>query len=308
MNSTVRQRLVRARTLLLRWHRKQNKREFSWRHDVRDPYEVLVCEMMGQQTQASRIEIFLKKFLRKFPTVSALANAKQSDVIRAWQGLGYNRRALHLHNAAKMIAVKHGGIIPRSQTDLLVLPGIGAYTASAIRVFAFEENSSAVDVNVSRVITRLSKKVRDRTELLPLMTVQEINEEIMPRKAIRDWHEAIMDFGATICTKNNPQCDICPLRNVCLSKGLYKKIHSSLDKKQQKEKQYFGAPKRIWRGRILKIITDGRRIGASDLKKSLHQQFGLTASEVSAILSMTLPELLQEGFIRHSTNDSYSLK
>src|SRR5882757_7215023 len=120
LSTGEKKRFENIRTTLIGWYKK-NRRKFSWRKNIRNPYEVLVCEVMGQQTQASRIEQFLPLFLRKFPTIKALAAAKQSEVIRQWQGLGYNRRALNLHRTAKKIAVKHSALFPKTEEHLLQL-------------------------------------------------------------------------------------------------------------------------------------------------------------------------------------------
>jgi len=154
LTSYQRNRFENIQEDLITWY-KTNRRKFSWRKKIRDPYEVLVCEVMGQQTQASRIEQFLPRFLDKFPTAVILAAAKKSDVIREWQGLGYNRRALNLQKAAIELSNRQ---FPKNENDLLSLPGIGPYTARAILIFAYNKPIATVDVNIERVLSRLFKK------------------------------------------------------------------------------------------------------------------------------------------------------
>src|SRR6185436_12998039 len=148
---------------LLSWYKK-NRREFSWRKKIRDPYEVLVCEVMGQQTQASRIQEFLPRFLGRFPNIDSLASAKKSDVIKQWQGLGYNRRALNLQRTA--IALKNKPF-PKTEEELLSLPGIGKYTARAILIFAFNKRIAAIDVNIDRVLSRIFKRMPTLDSMIP---------------------------------------------------------------------------------------------------------------------------------------------
>lgn len=304
MRAAQRERLLSARRLLLRWHTHQNQRSFSWRHTVRDPYHVWICEMMGQQTQASRIEEYLGRFLSRFPTVTALASSPQRDVVRAWQGLGYNRRAVYLHRAAQEIVERYDGALPSSDSELRSLPGIGDYTARAIQVFAFNSPVSAVDVNVSRVLTRLSKRVRDRAVLLPILTVHAVNEAILPRKRNREWHEALMDLGATVCTKNRPACDRCPLRSVCPSDGL-----ANAQKQRgpaKSEPLYVGHPKRIWRGRVLKLIA-ASPMRRQSLRVAVAEAHSLDISQADQILTLVLPPLIDEGFV-HLHRGRYELR
>lgn len=296
MTSATRSRLIRIRRRLLTWHTKQNDRDLSWRSNVRNPYEVWICEMMGQQTQASRIEGFLQRFLDSFPTVERLASAKQSEVIKAWQGLGYNRRALQLHQAAKQLVERFEGDLPRTEAELRSLPGIGPYTASAILVFAFNQAVSAVDVNVSRVITRVSRRTRTRSDTLPISAVQEINLSILPSQRNREWHEALMDLGATICTKNRPRCTECPLQKVCPSSNLYKDA-ASAPKRANNERSYHGAPKRIWRGRLLTLVA-ASATSASVLRRKLAKYQNLKEDQATEILDLVLPALLSDNFIR----------
>jgi A/G-specific adenine glycosylase len=250
---------------------------------------------MAQQTQASRVEIFLAKFLTKFPTVEALAASKKSEVIRQWQGLGYNRRALNLQKAAVSLLNKP---FPQTEAELLGLPGVGKYTARAIMIFAFNKRVSTVDVNVSRVLSRLYKKMPDQNEMLSNDTVYALSEEILPTRNSRLWHEALMDFGATICTKRNPKCSECPLAINCKSSGIVSS--TIIPKSISKEKKYFGAPKRIWRGRVLKLVVRSEGVIESNIVNDLNKSF--PHNTFKPFISAILNDLTREGFIKKTRN------
>jgi A/G-specific adenine glycosylase len=287
--------------VLLQWYKK-NRRSFSWRKKIRHPYEVLLCEVMGQQTQASRIEQFLPKFIERFPTLVTLASAKQSDVIKQWQGLGYNRRALNLYRAAKILTKNYPGSFPKTEEELLTLPGIGIYTARAILIFAFNKPIATVDVNIQRVLSRLFKKMPDANSVLPVNDIIAFSAAILPAKNSRLWHEALMDFGASICTKRNPECGECPLSANCKSRNLSKlEIKPKI---QQKKKKYFGHPKRIWRGKILKIISSNNKTDEQYVIANLQSSFPYT--EFSLFIRNVLDDLVRESFC-DKKNKTYQL-
>ena len=258
---------------------------------------------MGQQTQASRIEIFLPRFLKRFQTIEALASAKKSDVIRMWQGLGYNRRALNLQQAAIKLSNKP---FPKTEEKLLALPGIGNYTARAILIFAFNKSIATVDVNIERVLSRLYKKRPDTGTMLPKKEVLSLAEAIIPVQQSRLWHEALMDFGATICTKRNPHCNECPLFNECKSgKTLINNITFPSKNKTYEEIKYFGYPKRIWRGRVLKLIASNDGIREFSIRKSLPASE--RKSEFTHFLRRILDELIKDGFCKKNKKNEYHL-
>jgi A/G-specific adenine glycosylase len=178
----------RAETLLLHWYAGYGRHDLPWRQ-TRDRYAILVSEVMLQQTQVSRVVPRYLAFLRRWPTVVALAEASPADVIRAWQGLGYNRRGLNLHRAAREIAARGW------PDDLTRLPGVGRYTAAAIARFALDEPVLPMDVNVGRVLERTGA-------------------EFGPESAA-----ALMDLGATVCLARVPRCEACPLAPLCPSRG-----------------------------------------------------------------------------------------
>lgn len=182
---------------------------------TRDPYAILVSEVMAQQTQISRVVEAWARFLERFPTVQALADATPADVLRAWQGMGYDRRALNLRRAAQIILAEHGGVIPRDVAALEGLPGIGPYTARAVASIAFGEPVGAVDTNVRRVLGRvLSGSAGPGRSAAWLQAAADLAvDPVRPG----DWTHAVMDVGATLCRPVNPRCDACPLEAWCAS-------------------------------------------------------------------------------------------
>jgi A/G-specific adenine glycosylase len=289
---------------LIQWYKK-NRRKFSWRKKIRHPYEVLVCEVMGQQTQASRIEQFLPKFLNKFPSIESLAKAKKSEIIKEWQGLGYNRRALNLQRTAIELSINHSKSFPQTEKELLALPGIGPYTARAILIFAFNKPIATVDVNVQRLLSRLYKKMEGTNSMLPGKDILSLAQSILPKKNFRLWHEALMDFGATICTKRNPACNTCPLFDHCKSgKGFLKNIQIKTKNNLPFEMKYFGQPKRIWRGKVLKIISMNEKIPETSIMSLVTHE---KDSEFDSFIRSVLDELIKEGFCARNRNNIYTL-
>jgi A/G-specific adenine glycosylase len=192
---------------LLTWAQAHG-RDLPWRH-TRDPWAVLVSEVMLQQTQVSRVIPVWHAFLDRFPTPRRCAEAGQAAVVTAWHGMGYNRRAVNLHRCAAAIVEHHGGAVPDTLDELLALPGIGAYTARAVLAFAFEQPVGIVDVNVARVHARL------RGQALSARELQRAADDATPRAQPWSWNQAMLDLGATVCTKRAPDCTRCPLTEEC---------------------------------------------------------------------------------------------
>ncbi len=186
-----------------------HRRDLPWRA-TRDPWAILVSEVMLQQTQAERVVPHYRRFLEAFPDPAACAEAGPAAAVRAWAGLGYNRRALALQRAAAIVVAEHGGRVPSDQAALLALPGVGPYTARAVRVFAFEHNVGVVDTNVGRVLARA---VAGRP--LAAAEAQTLADRLVP--AGRSWafNQAMFDLGAGPCRSAAPDCGTCPLRALC---------------------------------------------------------------------------------------------
>jgi A/G-specific adenine glycosylase len=204
-------RVQRFRLILLAWF-DRHKRPLPWRQD-HDPYRVWLSEIMLQQTRVAAVIAHYQKFLRRFPTVERLASAREASVLTAWSGLGYYRRARMLHAAAKMIVRERGGKFPASSEELHTLPGIGRYTAAAIASIAFEEPVAVVDGNVTRVLQRVHARKLAGQE------VWRAAEELLDRRRPGDFNQAMMELGATVCSPRQPQCPLCPVSNLCATRG-----------------------------------------------------------------------------------------
>jgi A/G-specific adenine glycosylase len=185
------------------------RRDLPWRR-TRDPWAILVAELMLQQTQVARVIPRYEAFLELFPDPTACAAAAPGEVVRAWAGLGYNRRALNLHRAASRIRDEHGGSLPSELDRLLALPGIGPYTARAVLVFAFERDHGVVDTNAARFLARAVAGRR-----LAAREAQRLADAQVPAGEGWAWNQAVLDLGATVCVKRAPRCDACPLRTSC---------------------------------------------------------------------------------------------
>jgi A/G-specific adenine glycosylase len=179
---------------------------------TRDPYAILVSEVMAQQTQIGRVSEAWSTFMTRFPTIDALAAASPADVLRAWQGLGYNRRALNLRRAAQAIVTEHGGAMPVSVESLQRLPGIGPYTARAVAAIAFGTRVGAVDTNVRRV---LGRSLVGEADGLGQAELQRLADASVPRQRPADWTHALMDVGSTFCKPVRPDCEACPAQAWC---------------------------------------------------------------------------------------------
>ena len=185
---------------ILAWYG-ENGRDLPWRH-THDPYAILVSEVMLQQTQVSRVVPRYLEWLERWPTAEALAAASPADVIRAWAGLGYNRRAVNLHRCAQEVT-RRGGF-PHDPAELRRLPGVGPYTAAAVACFAFGAQVAAPDVNARRVLAR---------------AFGDPDTPPPPGRAY-DWNQALFDLGSTVCIARRPRCGACPLRDGCPSAGM----------------------------------------------------------------------------------------
>src|SRR5213595_806884 len=201
------------RYALNRWFLR-SKRDLPWRR-TRDPYAILVSEIMLQQTQAATVVPYYNRWLRRFPTVRSLAATTESDVLHAWQGLGYYTRARNLHRCAKMIVEKFGGKLPNDPSKLKSLPGIGLYTANAITVFALNRSLPIVEANTARVLTRLFNIRAPIDSTHGRQELWKLSAKLVPQNTARDFQNAMMDLGALICTAHNPRCQICPVKEFC---------------------------------------------------------------------------------------------
>jgi A/G-specific adenine glycosylase len=206
-------RYLRFRRLLARWYRRHG-RDLPWRR-TRDPYRVLVSEIMLQQTQVSRVEGYYHRFLERFPSVHDLAAAPPKAVRESWEGLGYYRRAANLHLLAQEVVREREGVIPADPAELVRLPGVGRYTAGAVASFAYERPAPAVDTNVARVIRRAFHPRHRGTAADGL--IWETAARLVPRRGRAAWtfNQGIMELGAVRCTARVARCPGCPVRGEC---------------------------------------------------------------------------------------------
>jgi A/G-specific adenine glycosylase len=203
------------RTRLLAWYR-ANGRSLPWR-ETSDPYHILVSEMMLQQTQVDRVLPKYHEWLGKYPTLSALAAAPDAEVSEAWRPLGYNIRPKRLQWIAREAVERFGGSLPSDEQTLLSFKGLGRYTVGAIRSFAFRERAAILDTNVARVLFRVFVGKGDPKAHATVKQLWVLSEALVPRRHVFDFNQALMDFGATLCTARKPQCRSCPLKKRCRS-------------------------------------------------------------------------------------------
>lgn len=196
---------------LLDWYKKHG-RDLPWRK-TSDPYRILVSEVMLQQTQVDRVIPKYHEFLARYPSFESLAEARPVDVKRTWYPLGYNIRPLRLHSIACETVARYGGELPNDHDELLSFKGIGRYTAGAIRSFAFNEDAPILDTNVMRVLHRVFVGTGDPKSRKNLLWA--LSEALIPKGRGYDFNQALMDFGATVCTARDPYCLLCPMKAVC---------------------------------------------------------------------------------------------
>ncbi|HUN49573.1 MAG TPA: A/G-specific adenine glycosylase, partial [Candidatus Sulfotelmatobacter sp.] len=220
---------------LLAWY-DRHRRDLPWRAAPgrrAEPYHVWLSEIMLQQTTVATVGPYFAAFLRRWPTVAALATAELDAVLHAWQGLGYYARARNLHACARLVATKHGGRFPDSEAGLRTLPGIGAYTAAAIAAIAFDRSAMVVDGNVERVVARLFAVETPLPAAKP--ELRALAATLTPAKRAGDFAQAMMDLGATVCTARAPLCARCPLAGDCA--GLARNIAASLPRRAPKRER-----------------------------------------------------------------------
>jgi A/G-specific adenine glycosylase len=268
-------------------------RDLPWRR-TRDPYGVLVSEVMLQQTQVARVVPAYLAFLERFPTLEALAGAPTAAVLEQWRGLGYNRRALNLQRTCRSVVDRHGGRVPATLDALLDLPGVGPYTARAVLVFAFEQPVAAVDVNVGRVVQRALSAAP-----LPPRERQSRADDLV---AGRPWAtaQALMELGARFCTARRPNCGDCPVRAACAWSRAGTPAPDPAGTGVRKPPQRFTDSDRYHRGRLLDALragsVTGDRIAAAARTDDAGRARRLADALVSEGLaewslgSLTLPE------------------
>lgn len=229
-------------------------RDLPWRAADRTPYGVLVSEVMLQQTPVVRVEPAWRAWMSRWPTPADLAAAPTADVLRAWDRLGYPRRALRLQECARAIVERHGGVVPSDESSLLALPGIGSYTAAAVLAFAYGRRSVVLDTNVRRVLARA---VDGAALPAPSQTVDEVRRatRYVPEDhtTAARWAAASMELGALVCTARSPRCDACPVRDVC---AWYAAGRPADEHAGRRRTQSFAGTDRQVRGRVMALLRE----------------------------------------------------
>jgi A/G-specific adenine glycosylase len=203
----------RFRDRLLRWYAR-NGRTLPWRATA-DPYHILVSEVMLQQTQVERVLPKYHEWLERYPTLEALAGAPDDEVARTWYPLGYNIRPHRLQAIAREAVARYDGQLPADEPTLRSFKGIGAYTSGAIRSFAFRQRAAILDTNVARVLFRIFVGDGDPKAHAMRRQLWHLSETLVPRVRVFDFNQALMDFGAMVCTARKPACLVCPMASIC---------------------------------------------------------------------------------------------
>ncbi len=231
------------------WY-KRNNRSFSWRN-TDDPWKIYLIEILSQQTQLTRANKYYKKFLLEYPNPEKMAASSRKKILKLWSGLGYNNRAIRMHQASKILSNK---TFDELYPDFMQLPGVGKYTNSALLSFAYGKKVITVDTNVKRILKRYFKK-DDIDDF-----VKDNEKDLLSYFNSRDFNQALMDLGSKICTNRNPKCDICPLEKQCM-----KYIDEEILKQEP-----FENSNRQKRGQIINILINKKNIRSSELAEKLN--------------------------------------
>ena len=256
-------RLAKIQKNILHWY-SQEARNLPWRK-TRNAYRILLSEVMLQQTQVNRVLEKYPGFLKRFPSLHSLARARTSSVIRAWQGMGYNNRAVRLQRLAKKVLYQYNGRLPHAISELESLPGIGPYTSRAVSCFAFGQRVPVVDTNVRRVLQRIFPRESKRLQ------IWDVAEWALPKRNAYFWNQSLMELGSRICVGRNPRCAQCPVNRFCPS--AFKRNYQP-GKNGRPEPGRNGIPNRIYRGRIVESLRDSHRsVRASVVGKRVKPDF-----------------------------------
>ena len=288
--------ILDMRQRLLDWY-EVNRRDLPWRGKT-DPYAILVSEVMLQQTGVNRVVQAYERFLTQFPTFQRLAGAPRLEVLRAWAGLGYNRRAVHLHQCAQIVVREHDGRLPDDPVALRRIPGIGPYTVAAILSFAFHRDVPTIDTNVRRVIGRIAfgRPVADRD-------LRDAAGLLFPPGRSSDWNQALMDFGSSLCTASNPRCRSCPMLDLCAAALHGAQVEARPAKKVAERPEPYLGSRRFYRGKIvaqLRNLAPGVALSAEELLCELKANW--TAEDIHWVEQLA-EALADEGLARVLRSD-----
>lgn len=284
--------------ILLEWHRHVNRRAMPWKGE-KNPYRIWLSEIILQQTRVEQGWAYYERFLEKFPTVADLAAAPENEVFKLWEGLGYYTRCRNLIATARFIAVERKGVFPDSYQEIVALKGVGPYTAAAIASFAFDLPHAVVDGNVIRVLARVFGMNMPADEPSSKKIFNALAQDLLDQAHPAEYNQAIMDFGATVCKPQQPDCSSCPLRNDCqaMQLGWVNKLPSK-QKKPEKKKRYLHYIIFEHKGRLYLRKREGRDIWQNLFEFYLHESDRLLEPK----------ELVREPFFRKIVNGgSYEL-
>ena len=255
--------------LVVRWYGKSG-RDLPWRKS-KDPYSILVSEVMLQQTQVDRVVPKFMQFLKQFPNLESLAEAPVATVIRLWEGLGFNRRAIRLKKIAEILVRENYAEIPENPNELRLLPGIGRYTSNAIACFAYGKSVSLADTNIYRILSRVSYGIKPTTRA----EIDKLIDSSLPFDSPSDFYQGLMDIGALYCKSSSPECSNCVLISKCKAGPEFleaKNLNPQSSVPYYPKQKRFKGSKRYYRGLIIKQLTKlgpEEQIGISDLKERI---------------------------------------
>jgi A/G-specific adenine glycosylase len=271
------------------WY-KENKRDLPWRHS--DPWGVLVSEIMLQQTPVARVLPIYIQWMKRWPSAASLATATPAEVITAWGRLGYPRRALRLHECAKVITGQYQGVVPKTEKELRELPGIGEYTSAALVAFAFNGRSLVLDINIRRLFSRVIDGV-EVPKAAPTKSERIAREKLIPVRDPHIWAAATMELGALICTAKKPQCGQCPLADQCMWRSLDYPLSD-----QPKRSQTWHGTDRQCRGVIVQALRENSVLQ----KKEIMLLWDVPSQVEKALLT-----LLEDGLVVSMKGQHFSL-
>lgn len=243
-------RLRAVRSRLLAWYA-DHEQPFPWR-TARDPYAAMVAAVAAQQTQMSRVLEIYARWMAAFPTLDVLASADRAEVLRVWGRAGYPRRAVGLHEAARICMEQHGGALPRDPAAILALPGVGPFTAAIVRCFGWGDAAVAIDTNVVRVLGRLLHGDLQPAKETPPAAIIETATRLLPRNDVVRWNPALMDYGAKVCLPR-PRCEACVVAELCAARPRFERGETAAPVRAQAR---FDGSDRQWRGRILRTLRE----------------------------------------------------
>jgi A/G-specific adenine glycosylase len=274
---------------VLTWYR-ENKRDLPWRDS--DPWGVLVSEIMLQQTPVARVLPIYIQWMKHWPTAASLAQATPAEVITAWGRLGYPRRALRLHECAKVITTQHNGVVPSTEIELRKLPGVGEYTSAALIAFAFGGRSLVLDINIRRLFSRVVDGV-ETPKAAPTKSERVERKKLIPEKSAAIWAAATMELGAVICTAKKPKCGVCPLADQCKWRNLDFPLSD-----QPKRTQTWHGTNRQCRGVIVQALRENSALS----KKEINLLWDVPSQVEKALLT-----LLEDGLVISIPGQRFSL-